>query len=396
MTAHRLLQFAERSNPLRNQLLVSTVLGKHVPVPASVCRLAGGALALAIAGDERAQEVVDVLVGGDPAEAARVLAELADRPAAGHESSVVVGMAETATALGHQAAEALDAGWFQTSTRHPAARVDGLHFSEVHSHAADQWFRPPLAWPAGPGILIDDELTTGRTAATLIELLHGRSPRTDWVVGALVDARPPQSTLLEQLAGRLRVPVRVVALGKLDGRHAERSPGWSGGDLPGPPLNRAGAGVDVEEFEIADPGPAERDGMSRPDRVGMRRAAAAAHVAVGDLGSTAIVLGFGEHLALSQMHAMANGGATLCSSTTRSPALVNGRLAEYPLRSGVAFHVGADPAAWFAYNVEPSERSSIVVHFPDPEHRRAGQPLLDTLRAAGANRLVAVTCASRT
>lgn len=372
------------------------MLGKHVPVPASTCRLAGSALALAIAGDERAQESRDVLVGGNPMDAARILAELTDRPATGYETSVVVGMAETATALGHQVAEALDAERFQTSTRHPAARADGLHFAEVHSHAADQWIRPPSAWPVGPGILIDDELTTGRTAATLIELLHGRSPRTGWIVGALVDARPPGSTVLERLAERIGVAVRVVSLARLGGQHEERSPGWSGGCLPESSGCEADVADGVEDFEISDPGTPERAGLSRADRAVMRRAARDAHAAAGDLGDSAIVLGFGEHLALSQMHAMANGPGTLCSSTTRSPALVTGRLGRYPLKSGVAFEVGQDAERWFAYNVEPARRSGVVVHFPDPLHRQAGQPLLDALHGAGANRLVAVTCAPST
>lgn len=395
MTVPALLQLAERSNPLRNELLVSTVLGKHVPVAASVCRLAGGALALAIAEDERLPGTLEVLSGRNPPEARRVLAELADRPAAGYESSVVIGMAETATALGHQVAEVLDAGWFQTSTRHPAARADGLPFREVHSHAADQWFRPPSQWPAGPGVLVDDELTTGRTAATLIELIQRRSPRTRWVVGALVDARPDAPGPLEDLALRLGLPVRVVSLGRSRAGHVSRAPGWSGGELPVPRVVAGGAGTPVEDFEIATPGPPEREGMGRQDRAAMRRALCAVHTDVGDLGTSAIVLGFGEHLALSQLHAMANGPATLCGSTTRSPALVNASLAGYPLQSGLAFVVVDDPASWFAYNVEPAERSSIVVHFPDPQHRRAGGPLLDALGAAGAPRLVAVTCAQR-
>lgn len=375
---------------------MSTVLGKHLPVAASVCRLAGTALALAIAGDPRARDALEALLGGRPVDAGRKLTEVAADPVPGYESCVVVGMAETATALGHQVAEALDAGWFQTSTRHPSARAGGLHFTEAHSHAADQWIRPPAAWPEGLGVLIDDELTTGRTVGTLIELLQSCSPRCGWVVGVLVDARPAGCTMLEQVADRIGVPVRVVSLERFVDQAETKPPGWSRGRLQAPPSDAPGGGTEVEDVELSDAGPAERDGLSRADRAAMRGAAGRTREAVGELGESAIVLGFGEHLAISQLHALANGVETQCGSTTRSPALIGSGIRGYPLRSAVTFGLEHDATPWFAYNIDPSLRSSVVVHFPDGWHRRAGQPFLDALRAAGARRLVAVTCARAT
>ena len=63
MAAESLVRVAERHNPKRAFVLVSTVLGKHLPVTAPRCRLAGLALGLAVAGD---RHVVDALhVGVD-------------------------------------------------------------------------------------------------------------------------------------------------------------------------------------------------------------------------------------------------------------------------------------------------------------------------------------------
>ena len=94
------------------------------------------------------------------------------------------------------------------------------------------------------------------------------------------------------------------------------------------------------------------------------------------------MLGCGEHLALPQLAALASGPATLVSSTTRSPAKVCDAPG-YPLRDGLAFPHPEDPSiAGFAYNVRPASRPHIVVHFSEPEHRRAADGLLRALAAA--------------
>jgi hypothetical protein len=49
-----LLAVGERAAGTRSFLLVSKVLGKHIPVPAAVCRASGTALGFAVAGEPRA------------------------------------------------------------------------------------------------------------------------------------------------------------------------------------------------------------------------------------------------------------------------------------------------------------------------------------------------------
>ena len=48
-----LLAVGERAAGTRSFLLVSKVLGKHIPVPAAVCRASGTALGFAVAGEPR-------------------------------------------------------------------------------------------------------------------------------------------------------------------------------------------------------------------------------------------------------------------------------------------------------------------------------------------------------
>ena len=174
-----LLAVGERAAGTRSFLLVSKVLGKHIPVPAAVCRASGFALGLAVAADARpAPRDVDAAV-----------ALLGEPPADGWHDSTVIGFAETATGLAHQVAEALDCAWLQNTSRHTDC-AGQISFDESHSHARNQWLRElPSDLPDGPLVIVDDELSTGATAAKLIALLHRRTPRSRYVLACLVDAR---------------------------------------------------------------------------------------------------------------------------------------------------------------------------------------------------------------
>jgi hypothetical protein len=185
-----LLGLAIRRNPKRAHLLVSNVLGKHVP--------------------QRPQVVYDAGYGLG----ARVRTLLGDDGAA---RAVVIGYAETATGLGHCLADGLRLAPYLHSTRravHGVQPVGG--FEEEHSHATSHLLLPAdPALPAGPGplVLVDDELSTGRTVLNTIRALHARYPRERYVVAALVDMRgAPDRARLEEFAEALGTRVDVVAL----------------------------------------------------------------------------------------------------------------------------------------------------------------------------------------
>ena len=394
LEAPGLVLLGERANPKRSFLLVSTVLGKHVPLPVAVCRAAGAALALEVAGDPRAAAALDVVLRGDVVAAATLLEGLARTPARGAQDATVVGFAETATGLTHQVGEALDCAWLQTTTRHPDAAATGLAFEESHSHAPDQWLEPlPDDLPDGPLVLVDDELSTGATCANLIRVLHARQPRLAYVVACLVDARPDAAGPLDALARELEVAIDVVGLVRRPPVEAP-APGWSGGALPTRRVPEQEVPGTFCSREVAGPPRAERDGLDREARAAFRAAARGAADAVGPLPPGTLVLGCGEHLALPQLAALANGPATLTSSTTRSPALVTD-IAGYPLQDGLAFaHPEAPGLPGYAYNVRAAQRPHVVVHLAEPAHRDAAGPLLHALQAAGAPEIITVTLRS--
>ncbi|MFJ9472666.1 phosphoribosyltransferase [Streptomyces caniferus] len=185
-----LLGLALRRNPKRAHLLVSNVLGKHVPQRPGVVHGAGVGLG------RRVRELL-----GDEA-AAR---------------SVVLGYAETATGLGHSVADGLALAPYLHSTRRPVAGVAQVGgFEEEHSHATSHLLLPEdraLLAGDGPLVLVDDEFSTGRTVLNTIKALHARFPRERYVVVALVDMRSDADrSHLEKFAADLGARVDLVAL----------------------------------------------------------------------------------------------------------------------------------------------------------------------------------------
>lgn len=185
-----LLGLALRRNPKRAHLLVSRVLGKHVPQSPAAVYAAGYGLG------ERVRELLG------EAEAA---------------SAVVLGYAETATGLGHCVADGLGCAPYLHSTRRPVPGVEAAGgFEEAHSHATSHLLLPEdrkLLAGSGPLVLVDDEFSTGNTVLNTIADLHARHPRDHYVVVALVDMRSPADRdRLTAFAAELGARVDLIAL----------------------------------------------------------------------------------------------------------------------------------------------------------------------------------------
>ncbi|MDQ2751377.1 MAG: phosphoribosyltransferase domain-containing protein, partial [Actinomycetota bacterium] len=184
---HELVGIALRRNPRRSHLLVSTVLGKHIPTDPRIVDGAG-----------------------------RQLGALVAERLAGETGTVVLGYAETATALGHCVAAELGADYLH-STRRTVRGVTAVGgFEEEHSHATGHLLLPEdpaLLTRPGPLVLVDDELSTGRTALNTIAVLHGLAPRHRYVIAALVDLRTlADRDRMQADAERLGTVIEVAAL----------------------------------------------------------------------------------------------------------------------------------------------------------------------------------------
>ncbi|WP_328871065.1 phosphoribosyltransferase [Streptomyces sp. NBC_00287] len=188
-TLKDLLGLALRRNPKRAHLLVSHVLGKHIPQSPTVVYGHGFALG---------RRVRDLLGAEEAA------------------TAVVLGYAETATGLGHSVADGIGLAPYLHSTRRPVPGVAPAGgFEESHSHATSHLLLPEdpaLLVGNGPLVLVDDEFSTGNTVLNTIRDLHQRYPRRRYVVVALVDMRSPADAgRLEEFAREIGARVDLVA-----------------------------------------------------------------------------------------------------------------------------------------------------------------------------------------
>ena len=182
---NRLLGFAARVSSKRKFLLVSKVLAKHYPVTPKMMSWSYRALA---------RLVLNSGVG---------------------DSSLWIGMAETATGLGYGVFEAahhegLASALFMQTTRYHLADVERLEFEEAHSHATDFFLYYPTDathkqrfLTADTLVLIDDEISTGRTFLRLIQAYQKVNPnlRKVFIVSLVNFAHPDDRAYLETESG---------------------------------------------------------------------------------------------------------------------------------------------------------------------------------------------------
>jgi len=350
-----LLGLALRRNPKRAHLLVSNVLGKHVPQSPTVVYGHGFRLGRQVA------------------------AMLSEREA---RSAVVLGYAETATGLGHAVADGLGAAPYLHSTRRPVAGVARAGgFEESHSHATSHLLLPEdpgLLTGDGPLVLVDDEFSTGNTVLNTIRELHERYPRKRYVVVALVDMRSPEDAdrmarfatgigarvdLIAAATGSVRLPEGVLDKGqRLVAEHDQRH------GSPDPAYGRV-TRVELHwPHRLPDGG---RHGFTPAHRARLESALPAMAARVADaLPASArrvLVLGFEElmyaPLRLARELEQVVPAEVRFSTTTRSPVLALDDPG-YAIRTRLVFPAHDDPADGpgerYAYNVAGGDFDAVV------------------------------------
>lgn len=362
-----LVGLAVRRNPRRAHLLVSTVLGKHVPTDPRVVYGSGALLGQLVA---------------DSLDMASLGGSTVCPP-----GTAVVGFAETATALGHVVANVLHAPYIHSTRR----RVPGVlavgAFEEEHSHATSHILLPAdpdFFATTGPLVLVDDELSTGQTALNTIMAMQAAYPRSRYVIAALVDLRSAEDRrrmaavaanlgvaigVVALAAGTLELPADVLALGSslVAARDAaDEISRDSGTDdaLPDP-----GCEPPVTLAWPTGLHESGRHGFAPADMQGLVNAttAAAADLVHSFAGGDILVLGHEElmyaplNLALGLVDQVPSGARVRFSTTTRSPVLAVDDPG-YAVRTKLTFPAHDDPADGpgerYAYNVAPGVDAS--------------------------------------
>lgn len=134
------------NNTKRNYLVINPLQGKHIPV--------------------------------EPKKALALFDALADVVKKTHQNErlLLIGFAETATAIGAEAAVRLGTKYIQT-TREQIPDVEYLFFTEAHSHASEQRLVKNdierVVDEIDRIIFIEDEVTTGNTILNIVNILEG-------------------------------------------------------------------------------------------------------------------------------------------------------------------------------------------------------------------------------
>ena len=382
-----LLGIALRRNPRRTHLLVSTVLGKHVPTDPRLVLAAGRLLGTLVADQlspdisptpptwERLGRLLQAAIRGAPGSAAAMLRAVPEPTGCG-SGVVVLGYAETATGLGHAVSDALPDSYYLHSTRRAVTGAEAVAgFEEEHSHATSHLLLPEVPGALlgdGPLVLVDDELSTGQTVRNTIAALHRLTPRRRYVVAALADLRSHDDRVaMDRLAERLDTSIVVVALATgevglpadppsledlrtIGGLRTIDEQGGRDGSS-----HRPAARIVVDDLWPRGLRDGARHGWLRTDREALDRqlprlAARLATEVAGD--GSVLVLGTEELMYTPLRLAVALAEVTHAqvrySTTTRSPAAPVDDPG-YPLRTALAFCAGDEQAERYAYNVAP-------------------------------------------
>lgn len=330
------LDFAARHNANRRFLFVSRLLGRHLPTPPARLRAAAEALA------------------------ARLRAAGLAGPC------LFIGLAETATTLGQAVFRAWTEGggeglYLDTTRRRTAGEI-AFTFTEAHSHATVHFVHLPtlgsdpesIFTRARTLVMVDDEMTTGRTAGELLAAYERwRGAAVEGHLAVLVRwlaPTPPAGTW----------QTHALLEGEFD---FEPAPSFTPRPLAPAATNAAGL----------PPAPAgTRHGVTRPQPL----------APAATPGGRILVVGAGEFgfLPLRLAEAIeAAGGTAFLQATTRSPVALGGAIGHartFPALSGEGY-------TEYLYNVPDDHPYDHVLLCCEGDPPPAGHPIFDVPRLRG-------------
>ncbi len=358
----QLCSFAARNNPKRGFLVVSKVLGRHMPTTPAMIRDIARLMALELH-EKTATPSGSALAG----------------------PVVFLGMAETAVCLGHSLFSAFadltgrqDLLFIHSTRQIPTAINQPIlcTFAEPHSHAAAHMIHEPvtpegrlLLTQARTLVVIDDETSTGTTFLNAVDAIRPVMPQlkqlataviTDWSVGQ---------------DWQQHMPLPHAGISLLQGTlHWEPDPAFVSRD---PPITQTGALGRL-------PGTANhgRGGIhhGNDSLLGRERyAAAAGQIIAARDRPNYLVLGTGEFtypafLLAEQLQA--RGKAVHIQATTRSPIHLGGAI---QTRIELSDNYGSGVPN-FLYNVGPDAETAIILCH-ETETETLDPMFIDTLHA---------------
>ncbi|TWT16060.1 phosphoribosyltransferase family protein [Planomicrobium sp. CPCC 101079] len=398
LSSNSLFSMALRVNKKRQFLFVSPLLAKHLAVHPALALGTGTLLASLLMEDAglpanpHTQEIVRMIETGAPDQ--KMIEKALDYRSILPERTVFIGMAETATGLGHAVFHHFDEAVYLHTTRE---EITGLTpsfvFEEEHSHATSHkvYAAEGVLEAAEAIVLIDDEISTGNTLLNLVSALDEQFPGKTYKSLSILDWRNENQQLkLSEMAEERNIRLDVLSLmsGEFSLIH-----GSSPDELELAPL--AGTGS-IAPVQLEEPGVLRhhsetgqryvpftgRFGLTSAEHqnIGDWAKKAVSSLRTEDTGKRPLVIGVGENMYLPLRFALALSGDPLVQTTTRSPIFAS-NTDGYPIKEKVKFKLpDANGIDQFLYNLNGLDIDKIYLISESVVIPALWQPLLAYLK----------------
>lgn len=409
-----LFSMAIRVNKKRQFLFVSKLIGKHIAVNPAMALGTGTLLAALLmekSGISPPPEAARLanMIGSGIADAELMKSALEYRIAL-PEKTLFIGMAETATGLGHSVFQHFnDAFYIHTTREAIVGLTPSFVFEEEHSHATSHRVYAPdgMLEDAEAIVLIDDEISTGNTLVNLIKALDDQFPGKSYTSLSILDWRnEEQQQNISRLAAERRIDIQVLSLaagqfrlhygvspddaeleelsGKVSG-HMAPVEDTSAGELP----YKSDTGQQyiplTGRFGLSSEKHLEIDGWAQ-------RAAENVKVAKGE---KPLVIGIGENMYLPLRLAFELSGQAVVQTTTRSPIFASDS-ESYPIKGKAKFTLPeSGNIVQFIYNLDFLDITKIYLVAESIADQTEWEPLLSYLEQKAPVEWISLTNVKR-
>lgn len=215
-----IFSLAARKNPKRAFLFVSKLLGKHLPINPNIGICIGYLLANEITNEHCLMDVRNELIKNIQGKKSNstFYEYLELNKLSLSEKTLFIGFAETATGLGHSIFNSFSKNaYYIHTTREKLLDIKpSFEFQEEHSHATSHLFYlldNDIMNDIKRIVLIDDEITTGKTNLNIIKELYKKYKIKNFTCVSILDWRNKKNLKeYDNLMKELNIKINVISL----------------------------------------------------------------------------------------------------------------------------------------------------------------------------------------
>ncbi|HJV17290.1 MAG TPA: phosphoribosyltransferase family protein, partial [Bacillales bacterium] len=387
----KLFTMAARINKKRSFLFVSKLIGKHIPINPQKGLVTSALLAARyyqiITGKkyEQCEELLHSFLTDKPYRHQKPFIPESSNP-------LIIGFAETATALGHAFFDCFErADYFHTTREEIRSKSPVITFEEEHSHATSHrcYISKPLIKNDREIILVDDELTTGKTVLNIIQSIHSKFPRKKYSVVSILDWRSTENKQeFKRLEASLSIKIEVISLigGSVKIKQLKELPAAHVENrtisIVEPKLEFLSLSTPYSEIIPSYIKETGRFGIGSHERtqIYQKIIQTARFLSEKRTGNKTLCLGTGEFMYIPMKIASEMSEGVSFQSTTRSPIYISNEK-NYGVRFGATFPNPEDmTVSHFVYNIPKNYYDDLFLFFEREVDDESLEGILEALK----------------